>query len=526
MTYFAVLGPLEVRTDDGMVVSLPGERQRRLVALLLANQGRVVSAAALAETVFADRAPANPAAALHNQMSRLRRALGDGVLDTTAHGYRLVCDGIDADQFESLLGQARHEPARAVELLTKALSLWRGRAYGEFTEIDDVTAEAARLDELRCTAIEERAEALVATGRAAEAVADLESFVATNPLRERARAALMRALYATGRHAEALDHYAHYSRRLADELGLEPSVTLQRLEIEILRHSLVTPTTRSPAPLDRLAIRYVRRHDGHPLAVATVGDGPTVMSVPAWVTGLDHIAAGRDLRASLLENLARHVRLTHYDRLGTGLSRGVAVPDHGLEATTDELESMLEQVTGPATLIGVSQAGPVTVNMAVRRPDLVEKLVLFGTYADGPATFPADFGPAAVALVRSHPRVGAMMMAGLFRPNAGDEACQRLASVLLDVADTDTCANYLAAVYTADVSSLLPQVAVPALVMHYRDDRVIPFRGGQDLATGLPDARFVALDGPFHMPDARDLGAITRIITEFIASDGSDATPP
>jgi DNA-binding SARP family transcriptional activator len=77
VTYFAVLGPLEARTDDGVVVSLPGERQRRLVALLLANHGRVVSAAALPEAVFADRAPANPAAALHNQMSRLRRTLGD-----------------------------------------------------------------------------------------------------------------------------------------------------------------------------------------------------------------------------------------------------------------------------------------------------------------------------------------------------------------------------------------------------------------------------------------------------------------
>jgi DNA-binding SARP family transcriptional activator/pimeloyl-ACP methyl ester carboxylesterase len=516
MTSFGVLGPLEVHTADGVVVALAGERQRRLLALLLANHGRVVSAAALVEAVFADRAPANPAAALHNQISRLRRALGDSVLDTTPHGYRVLCVGLDADQFESLVGQARNEPARAVELLTEALSLWRGRAYGEFTEIDDVTAEAARLEELRCTAIEERAEALVAAGRGAEAVADLESFVAAHRLRERAHAALMRALYASGRHADALDHYAQYSRHLADELGLEPSVMLQRLEIEILRHSLVAPTTRNPAPLDQMAIRYVRRHDGHPLAVATVGDGPTVMSVPPLVTSLDLIAAGRDPRASLLENLARHVRLTHYDRLGTGLSRGVSVPDHGLEAATDELESMLEQVTGPATLLGASQAGPVAVNMAARRPDLVEKLVLLGTYANGPVTFPADFGTAAVALVRSHPRVGATMMAGLFRPTASDDACQRLATMLLDAADPDTCADYLAAVYTTDVSSLLPQIDIPALVLHYRDDRMIPFHGGQQLATGLPHARFVAIDGPFHMPDARDLGAITRIITEFI----------
>jgi pimeloyl-ACP methyl ester carboxylesterase len=251
------------------------------------------------------------------------------------------------------------------------------------------------------------------------------------------------------------------------------------------------------------------------------------MSVPPWVTSLDLIAAGRDPRASLMENLARHVRLTHYDRLGTGLSRGVAVPDHGLEATTDELESMLEQVTGPATLLAVSQSGPVAINMAVRRPDLVEKLVLIGSYADGPATFPAELGTAAVALVRSHPRVGATMMAGLFRPNAGDEACQRLATVLLEAAEPATAADYLAAVYTTDVTALLPRVSVPSLVLHYRDDRVIPFAGGRQLATGLPHARFIALDGPFHLPDARDLGTITQAITEFIEdSAASESQSP
>ena len=183
------------------------------------------------------------------------------------------------------------------------------------------------------------------------------------------------------------------------------------------------PSAPAPAALDRLQARYVRRHDGHKIAVAVVGTGPPLVVVPAWVTSLELVASGRDPRASLLERLARRTRLTLYDRLGTGLSRGPIVPDHGLEASTAELEAVLERSTGPASILGISQAGPIAVALAARRPDLVRRLVLIGTYADGPATFPSpELRSAAVGLVRSHSRLGTTMLAGLFRPGAGEEA--------------------------------------------------------------------------------------------------------
>lgn len=529
MATFRVLGPLEVCRAEGAPVPLPGERQRRLLAVLLAHRGRVVRSAALAEAVFADRPPVNPAAALQNQISRLRRTLGEATLVRTPLGYH-IDGGTDVDEFESLVDQARREPTRAAELLTQAMGLWRGPAYSEFTEMEDVQLEAARLDELHRVVAEEQAEAFVAAGRPAEVTPELESFVAAHPLRERALAALMRALYATGRHADALSHYSDYRRHLADELGLEPSVALQRLELDILQHGLDQPAKAAPAAFDRMAIHHIRRHDGNPIAVTTVGEGPPVLAVPAWVTSLDMIAAGRDPRASLMENLARRTRLTLFDRLGTGLSRGPDVPDHGLAAATAELESVLEQVTGPATLVAVSQSGPVAVNTAVRRPDLVERLVLIGTYANGPVTFPAELASAAVSLIRHHPRLGATLLAGLFRPNAGEEACQQLATVLGEAAEPATAAAYLAEVYCTDVTALLARVTVPALVMHYRDDRVIPFIGGQQLADGLPDVRFVPLDGPFHVPDASDLAAVTDTITAFIedadaGGDGGSTVP-
>ncbi|HXV94751.1 MAG TPA: alpha/beta fold hydrolase, partial [Pseudonocardia sp.] len=508
-----------------------------------AHAGRVVAADTLAEALFADRPPANPAAALHSQVSRLRQVLGPALhSEPLGYGVQVEPQRFDAARFERLRAQARVEPQRAAELLGEALDLWRGEAYAEFGEIESVRLEAIRLDELRLTTTEELAEALTADGRSAEAVTLLEPFVAAHPLRERARAALMRALYAQGRHPDALRHYTDYREHLADELGLEPSVALQRLETDILRHGLQAPATApepvpsvsstpavssvssvraGPAPLDRLQARYLRRHDGHPIAAATVGAGPPLVAVPAWVTSLDLVASGRDPRASLLERLARRTTLTLYDRLGTGLSRGPQVPDHGLEDAAAELEAVLEHVVdraGPAAVLGMSQAGPVAVAVAARRPDLVRRLVLFGTYADGPATFPsAELRAAAVGLVRTHARLGTNLLAELYRPGAGPDAARHFAAVLRDSADPHTAAAYLEAVYATDVSGRLGAVTAPALVLHYRGDRVIPFQGARQLAGGLRDARFQPLDGDYHLPDARDLDVITDAIVDFVS---------
>ena len=382
----------------------------------------------LVEALYGDRLPASPAAALHSQVARLRRVLGDGVITSAHQGYALRVEpgALDAANFEELVADARRDPHDGPERLGEALGLWRGPAYGEFAELEAVRFEAVRLDELRLAVTEERFEALAAGGRATAAIGEIEAFVAAHPLRERARGALMRALYAGGRHADALRHYAAYREHLADELGLEPSAALQRLELDVLRHGLDEEPRargRAPAALDRLQVRYLRRPDGRRIAVAEVGEGPPLVVAPAWVSSLDLIAAGRDPRASLLERLARGTRLTVYDRAGTGLSRGGdPVTDHGLEASTAELEVVLEH-TGPAAVLGISQSGPVVVALAARRPDLVSRLVLFGTYADGPVTFPsAALRAAAVGLVRAHPRTGTAMLAGLYRPGAGRTA--------------------------------------------------------------------------------------------------------
>ncbi|GIH22731.1 hypothetical protein Aph01nite_10410 [Acrocarpospora phusangensis] len=515
-----MLGTIEAAGPDGQPLAL-GDRQRALLAALLARAGEVVSVDRLADLIWGDGQPAHPQNALHTQVSRLRRLLDGTDLRTQPPGYILRVEAADVDalRFGELAGAARHaSPEHAVDLLDEALSLWRGPAYAEFADSDAARLDAIRLEQARLEAVEARAAALLECGRAAEAVPSLDACIDEHPLREQARALLMRALYALGRHAEALRGYQDYRRRLADELGLEPSAAIAELHLRILRHDL--PATRdtaaTPPPLSAIRVRYTTTPGGRTLAYGTLGEGPPLVALPAWVSAIDVISSGRDPRSSILQRLAGHVELTIYDRYGTGLSRG-HVDDYGLDASVDELAAIARRVGRPVNLLAISQAGPVAIAFAARHPDLVDRLVFFGTYASASGVFThTELNNTLVNMVRAHWGMASRLFADLFRPGGSDTMARHLAEVLKDSAGRDVAAGYLQAVYEADTTALLPHVTAPSLVLHYTGDRVIPFAGSHQLTTGLPDAHLIALDGPYHLPDATNLTHIVESITSFL----------
>ncbi|PZF86146.1 alpha/beta fold hydrolase [Jiangella anatolica] len=513
---FCVLGSVEaIAADEPLPLS---NRQRALLASLLARVGEVVSADRLADLVWDEAPPADPASALHNLVSRLRRLLGPDVLVTRSPGYALRVDGpeVDAVRFEELVERARQAPpARTVSLLDEALGLWRGAAFAGFADTDVARLAAIRLTEARLAAVEARAAALLECGRAAEALLSLEPFVADQPLRERGRALQMRALYELGRHADALKGYQAYKAHLADELGLEPSEPIRRLELEILRQEVPGPAA-DPPPLAGLQARYTSAGD-RTIAYAELGAGPPLVALPAWVSSIEVTASGRDPRSSLLQRLAGHTHLTVYDRFGTGLSRGGVPADYGLDPSVDELAAVIRRTGGRASLLAMSQAGPVAIACAARHPDLVDRLILFGTYASGPSVFThTGLNRTLVDMVRAHWGMGSRLMADLFRPGVSDAAAFHLAQVLRDSAPREVAAGYLEAVYHIDVADLLPQVSAPALVLHYTQDRVVPFAGAHELATALPHAQLIPLNGAYHLPDAADLPAVVTAILDFL----------
>ncbi len=237
MLEFRLLGPLEVVGDDGPL-PLGGMRQRALLAALLLRAGQVVPTERLVDDLWGEEAPRTATTSLQNGVSALRKLLGPDVLETRSPGYVLRVNGgqIDSARFEQLLADARTaQPAERAAALRQALALWRGPALAELAFNEFAQAEIRRLEELRLVAREERIGADAELGRHADVVAELESVVAEQPLRERPRELLMQAYYCSGRQAEALEAYRDARRAFVDELGIEPGRRLQELQARILR---------------------------------------------------------------------------------------------------------------------------------------------------------------------------------------------------------------------------------------------------------------------------------------------------
>jgi predicted ATPase/DNA-binding SARP family transcriptional activator len=240
-----MLGPLEVRADDGTSVEVAGARLRTLVIVLALEPGRVVSLARVVDGIWGEQPPAGAVNAVQALVSRLRRAVPQAVIESHPAGYRLVIepDAVDVARFERLVaaGRSNPDPAGAAELLREALGLWRGPALLDVADAEYFQAPLTRLAELRLTAVEERIEADLRLGRGGQLTTELTSLVAEHPLRERLVGALMRALSVAGRPAEALSVFERARATLADALGTDPSPELSNLHTALLRGELAAP---------------------------------------------------------------------------------------------------------------------------------------------------------------------------------------------------------------------------------------------------------------------------------------------
>ncbi|MEY2477778.1 MAG: hypothetical protein QOG87_3093 [Actinomycetota bacterium] len=268
-----------IRVDDGDdAVDVPGAKQRALLALLAVNAGTVVSDGRVLDELWGDALPDNPANALQKRVSELRKLLGADRVIRRGEGYVLE---IPRHAVDSLDFEDRVAVARTAEQLSAALALWRGPALAELADLPFARAEAARLEELRWAALEDRVEADLELGRHHELSGELPTLVKEQPLRERLRCQLMLALYRSGRQAEALRTYSEGREVLAEELGLDPGPQLRAMEFAILEQdpSLALPDVATagnlPAPVTTFVGREAElravadRLEGHRLVTLT-----------------------------------------------------------------------------------------------------------------------------------------------------------------------------------------------------------------------------------------------------------------
>ena len=257
---FQILGPLEVRSERGPV-GLEGLKPRAVLAVLLLHPNEPVSAERLAVALWGQDAPGGAVKTVQVHVSRLRKALGDPeALTTTPAGYRLrVRPGeLDAERFARGVTQGQRaleagDPQRARVVLREALGLWHGPALADVEFEPFAAAEIARLEEQRLVALESRVQADLAAGSHGALVSELQQLRAEHPTREPLAAALMLALYRSGRQTEALEVYRDARQILVEDAGVEPGSELQRVHTAILDQdpSLDLPTPAGPLPRER-----------------------------------------------------------------------------------------------------------------------------------------------------------------------------------------------------------------------------------------------------------------------------------
>lgn len=237
-----MLGPLEARVG-GRLLSLSGRKVRLLLATLLLEHNRPISSDRLIDILWGEHLTKTARNALQVYVSQLRKALvaGTDVIVGGAAGYMIALerDELDLDRFERLTAEgerslAAGDPEVAADRLRTALELWRGPALADLAYEASLQSAIHRLEELRLHALERRIDADLALGRHASLVPELEALVTVHPLRERLHAQLMLALYRSARQADALAAFQAARRRFKEDLGLEPSSTLRRLEQAIL----------------------------------------------------------------------------------------------------------------------------------------------------------------------------------------------------------------------------------------------------------------------------------------------------
>ena len=261
--------------------------------------------------------------------------------------------------------------------------------------------------------------------------------------------------------------------------------------------------------------------EGKRVAYASIGDGPLLVFSARWVTHLEDEWQLPEVRRFFEELAATH-RVIRYDRIGVGLSARDLPHPPTVASEADALGAVLDAAAGdePAMIFACSCAGLATALFARDNPERVRKLVFFGGYA-ARDDIPEATRRSLVDFVRTNWALAAQMLSGLFAPHASGDEIARLSAYNRRSADADVAATFLELDLVSDLRDVLPHVTSPALVLHRRGDRAVPIARGRELASLLPNARFVPLSGDSHLPWLDDQRELHRALAGFL----DDAAP-
>ncbi len=498
-----LLGELRIRVS-GTDIPLPPSRKTRGLLAYLALTGRPQRRERLCE-LFWDL-PDDPRGSLRWALSKLRLVVDE------PSAPRIIADrervafhraGAAVDLFDIRDALAENLPLSADHLIAAATALDQPVLDG---------LDQPQLEQFQAWLVAEREDARRLRIRVLQrlvqhATLDDHAIVRwgriwwqADPLCDTAASALARALKRLGRAAEADE----VGRSYAEQAALAGIAPVPDLSSE--KHPPPPEEATARSLLQHQSIGFTTTHDGVRIAYATVGNGPPIVKAANWLNHLE-LDWGSPIWARSFQALADRNTLVRYDGRGNGLSDWAA-KDISFKAFVDDLESVVN-ATGLASfpLIGLSQGAAVSIAYAARHPEKVRALVLIGGYAAGwrigSTPEERERREAVMTLTRTgwgtsipayrHIFSQTFMPDGTAEELAWFDEFQRLTT------SPENAVRFQDAFGDIDVRSLLPQINVPTLVLHARDDQRISLNQGRELAAMIPNARFVTLESRNHI---------------------------
>ncbi|WFU75896.1 alpha/beta fold hydrolase [Bradyrhizobium sp. CB2312] len=503
---------------DGRPIKL-ALRKGLALLVFLAEAKSAVARDVIATLLWRETPRETGLARLRRLLHRIELTLGKPVFETDRTSLRVSPDvelKLDSQLFESACDRGDFEAA---------CRIYRGDFLAGFSpddspEFDDWAFY--RREALRgrlVHALERLVQDKNAAGDHSAATAFAGRLVELDPLSEVYGRHLIRSLLLAGDRSAAERHHVALTQRLRDELGVAPEAETE---------ALLSPAA---APHAVPATRYVKGAGVH-LAYQTYGSGPLdILVMPGFVSHVERVwehPASRTFLASLM----RLGRLIIFDRRGIGLSDRVGSAP-GIELTAEDIGTVLRAADSRhVVLFGASECGPACIKFAVDEPRLVAGLILFGALAKGcwSQDYPHALRASQYDVWSKHliAEWGGPVGIETFAPSLADDPQARAwwAGLLRAASSPGGISAVLDAFRDADVRHLLPQVAVPTLVLHRRGDRAVRIAAGRDIASRIRNAQFVELEGHDHWffaGDQRPVLAAIRRFTEDLAKRGEGA---
>jgi pimeloyl-ACP methyl ester carboxylesterase/DNA-binding SARP family transcriptional activator len=520
-------------------LELPPSKKTRALLAYLAVTARSHSRSRLCAMFW--NLPDDPRAALRWSLTRLRTTIDtadDRAIVADRENVELDHDGIAVDIL-SLRHAAR---AGMASFSIDALRAAAEALEGEFLE--DLDLPDCEEFHSWCTAQREETRLFRARVLAAlveryqdapeEALPYARAHSVLAPADEQAQASLVRLLRATGRWREAEEELQRAQKRL-EEFSATPTGALRRAaQAPLQAPTAALPSGAGHEPSGGLAaptlhdVRFCKTSDDVRIAYACTGEGPPIVKAANWLNHLEF-----DWQSPVwnhfLHGLAAAHRLIRYDARGCGLSDW-KVEDVSFDAWIRDLEGVIDAVQiDRVPLLGISQGAAISVTYAVRHPERVSHLVIYGGFARGlrkrgtqKAVEQADLMTAVVrhGWANQSPAYR-QLFTSLFIPGASLDQMQWFNDLQRVTTSPENALRMRDIFDEIDVVELLPQINVPTLVLHCRDDDIVPFEEGRLIAASIPNARFVALEGRNHLilKDDPARARFLEEVTNFLAAD-------